>query len=191
MNLKRQPDWNRQVKVGRGPTDAGAFHRAIDVARQLLAAGRWPDPDRTCIVVHNAYEVHRRLQFSGPGIYDPIHNVNVFPAARSLKAGRDFEIVPATAGRRRLPGQPSFELGQIVATPGALALGVDLAPFLVRHAAGDWGELDDFDRRQNDSSLREGYRLLSAYTVGETNRRIWVITEADRSATTILLPEEY
>ncbi|HRQ42370.1 MAG TPA: hypothetical protein PLD25_31015 [Chloroflexota bacterium] len=80
-------------------------------------------------------------------------------------------------------------------TPGAAALGVDFAPFLARHEQGDWGdEMDAFDKRQNDLAVKEGYRILSAYNVpignGETER-IWIITEADRSATTILQPREY
>jgi len=61
--------------------------------------------------------------------------------------------------------------------------------FLRRHAAGDWGDICGADRRENELSLEHGWRVLSSYTVGDT--RIWVITEADRSATTILLPEEY
>jgi len=87
-----------------------------------------------------------------------------------------------------------FRLGQTVATPGALeALGqAGQLPFhfLARHARGDWGELCPADKRANDRALREGDRLLSAYktSIGE---RLWVITEADRSATTILLPSEY
>lgn len=84
-----------------------------------------------------------------------------------------------------------FKLGYLVATMGAAALGVDFTPFLARHARGDWGELDEFDRRQNNLAVQEGYRLLSAYTVDEAGTRIWIITEADRSVTTILLPEEY
>ncbi|MEW5985050.1 MAG: hypothetical protein AB1791_00285 [Chloroflexota bacterium] len=84
-----------------------------------------------------------------------------------------------------------FELGYIVATAGVAALGVDFTPFLARHIRGDWGELDEFDRRQNNLAVQEGYRLLSAYTVDEAGTRIWIITEADRSVTTILSPEEY
>ncbi|HET8629969.1 MAG TPA: hypothetical protein VFL91_21320 [Thermomicrobiales bacterium] len=86
-----------------------------------------------------------------------------------------------------------FPLGQTVATPGALAAlaAANLPAFalLARHAAGDWGEVDDFDREQNERALRDGDRLLSAYTVG--GERVWVITEWNRSATTLLLPEEY
>ncbi|MCA9938827.1 MAG: hypothetical protein KC418_09300, partial [Anaerolineales bacterium] len=87
-----------------------------------------------------------------------------------------------------------FALGHLVMTPGAAALDVDFAPYLARHAAGDWGVLDAFDCRQNDTAVRSGDRLLSAYDVPvgkEETERIWIITEADRSATTILLPHEY
>ena len=84
-------------------------------------------------------------------------------------------------------------LGRVLATPGALQLLMEDGgyPFdlLARHATGDWGALCAFDRRQNEIALREGYRVLSSYPVGE--ERVWVITEADRSVTTILLPEEY
>ena len=78
-------------------------------------------------------------------------------------------------------------------TPGALKLlseaGGDAFGYLARHAAGDWGDLCAFDRRQNEIALREGHRLLSSYLVGEG--KIWIITEADRFVTTILLPEDY
>jgi hypothetical protein len=60
---------------------------------------------------------------------------------------------------------------------------------LARHSSGDWGELDAHDRRENELSLKQGWRILSSYPVGE--KVIWIITEADRSYTTILLPEEY
>ena len=61
--------------------------------------------------------------------------------------------------------------------------------YLARHRSGDWGELDEHDRRENERSLRHGWRILSSYSVGD--RCIWIITEADRSLTTSLLPEEY
>jgi hypothetical protein len=59
-----------------------------------------------------------------------------------------------------------------------------------RVVAGDWGELDDDDKRENELSLREGFRLLSAYRLS-TGVKLWIITEADRSVTTLLLPDEY
>ena len=87
-----------------------------------------------------------------------------------------------------------FPLGRVVATPGALAVleRNQVAPFtfLARHQIGDWGDLDADDRAENEFSLQQGFRLLSAYTLPDGSR-IWVITEADRSSTCILLPEEY
>ncbi len=84
-------------------------------------------------------------------------------------------------------------LGRVLVTPGALeTLGKGQGPpfdYLARHATGDWGELCAFDRHQNEVALRNGYRVLSSYSLGGV--RLWVITEADRSVTTILLPEEY
>ncbi len=84
-------------------------------------------------------------------------------------------------------------LGKVVATPGALKLllevGEDPFDYLARHATGDWGELCAFDRRQNEIALRDGYRVFSSYHI--LAGRVWVITEADRSVTTILLPEDY
>ena len=87
-----------------------------------------------------------------------------------------------------------FSLGQIVATPGVLqameAVGNSPRPFLARHAQGDWGDLCDEDRQSNDEALMDDLRILSAYRLND-GTKIWIITEADRSATTILLPEEY
>jgi hypothetical protein len=68
-------------------------------------------------------------------------------------------------------------------------MGEDLFGYIARHATGDWGDLCAFDRRQNEIALRDGYRVFSSYDVSA--ERVWVITEADRSVTTILLPEEY
>ena len=62
--------------------------------------------------------------------------------------------------------------------------------FLRRHLAGDWGELDEHDRHENELSLQNGWRILSCYRL-RNGTRIWIITEADRSVTTVLLPEEY
>lgn len=87
-----------------------------------------------------------------------------------------------------------FQPGRIVATPGALAAleasGEAPIRYLARHIAGDWGDVDEHDRRENALSLIHGFRLLSAYTL-TSGTKIWIITEADRSVTTFLLPEEY
>jgi len=84
-------------------------------------------------------------------------------------------------------------LGKVVATPGALKaiteVGANLFDYLARHATGDWGELCAFDRRQNEAALRTGERVFSSYETPAG--KVWVITEANRSLTTILLPEEY
>jgi hypothetical protein len=87
---------------------------------------------------------------------------------------------------------PKFNLGQLVATPGALETLDDESfwPYIKRHACGDWGDVCAEDKAENELSLKQGFRLLSAYTL-PCGDRIWIITEADRSATTILLPEEY
>jgi len=90
--------------------------------------------------------------------------------------------------------RPLFKLGQVVATPGALRLveehGVDLMDLLCRHMGGDWGHLDDEDKRENDFSLGKRLRILSSYEIAP-DEKLWVITEADRSSTCVLLPSEY
>jgi hypothetical protein len=83
-------------------------------------------------------------------------------------------------------------LGQIVATPNALAHvpSPEIIRALARHQAGDWGELDEHDREANDAALLYGGRLLSAYR-SQAGEKFWIITEADRKVTTVLLPEDY
>jgi hypothetical protein len=86
--------------------------------------------------------------------------------------------------------QPRFPIGEVYATPGALALNVDLIKYLRRHHCGDWGEeLCAEDKEANEHSLKDGTRLLSRYST--PGGSIYIITECDRSMTTILLPEEY
>jgi len=85
-----------------------------------------------------------------------------------------------------------FNPGHIVATPGALEMaeqGINLLAFLKRHLQGDWGDMCPEDKAENNLSLRQGYRLLSSYNTQLGS--LWIITEADRSATTFLLPDEY
>jgi hypothetical protein len=88
--------------------------------------------------------------------------------------------------------EPKFPLGYLVATPGVIEKipHEELQTALNRHASGDWGELDAEDRRANESALIEGQRLLSAYD-SKDKTRFWILTEWDRSVTTILLPMEY
>ena len=86
----------------------------------------------------------------------------------------------------------SFPLGQLLATRGVIAAieKEEVLLALRRHARGDWGDVCAADRSENELSLREGFRLLSVYHT-EKGQKFWVITEADRSATTVLLPDEY
>lgn len=88
-----------------------------------------------------------------------------------------------------------FSLGQIVATPGALSAlgdeGIGSESLLKRHVTGDWGEMSEDNRRENELSIKEGLRILSAYKLPKTGAKLWIITEADRSVTTLLLPDEY
>ena len=86
-----------------------------------------------------------------------------------------------------------FPLGHLVATPGALALldriSINAAELIQRHQNGDWGNIPLEDAEQNEQSIVNGSRILSSYQFGD--EKIWIITEADRSATTLLLPNEY
>ena len=90
-----------------------------------------------------------------------------------------------------------FPLGQVVATPGALdalaGAGRTPAEFLDRHAAGDWGDVGGEDAAENALSLARGFRLFSsyAYDPADPTAKVWIITEADRSSTCVLLPSEY
>jgi hypothetical protein len=92
------------------------------------------------------------------------------------------------------PRVPLFSLGMVVGTQGAVdaleEAGQGPQEFLDRHVRGDWGDVPEADKHENDFSLLHGFRILSAYTTN-AGERIWVLTEADRSATTILLPDEY
>jgi len=95
------------------------------------------------------------------------------------------------------PPAPLFPLGRVVATTAVLRMaeehGIDLSLCLSRHMVGDWGTVCDDDKAVNEEAVREGYRILSSY--GERgpdgDLRVWVITEADRSSTTILRPADY
>jgi len=90
-----------------------------------------------------------------------------------------------------ITAQSKFPLGEVVITANAAQqldrIAVHTA--LRRHAAGDWGDICPDDASENELSLREGFRLHSAYGIG--SRKFWIITEADRSVTTVLLPEDY
>lgn len=88
-----------------------------------------------------------------------------------------------------------FKLGRVVATPGALGAieenNVDVWSLLQCHANGDWGCVPEEDRQENLLSIENGYRVMSSYPINDRGDKLWVITEADRSSTCLLLPEEY
>ena len=87
---------------------------------------------------------------------------------------------------------PKFSLGQVVITANAARTlrQEDVVIAIRRHARGDWGELDEQDRQQNQAALKEGTRLLSAYHASN-GVKFWIITEWNREVTTVLLPEDY
>lgn len=89
-----------------------------------------------------------------------------------------------------------LELGKVYATVGAVEAfsetdgSDDPGTYLARHANGDWGDIDEYDGKENEFALEHGLRVLSAYRLS-SGEKIWIITEADRNSTTILLPSEY
>lgn len=88
-----------------------------------------------------------------------------------------------------------FELGRVIATPDALdALqenNIRIAELLIKHVGGDWSNLSDGDRLENEQSVKNGWRILSSYPLNNAGDKIWIITEADRSSTCLILPREY
>lgn len=103
------------------------------------------------------------------------------------------EDIPTHTPRRRL--EIRFPLGRLGITPQAqefvLENNVPLGEYLSRHVRCDWGDVDDEDWAANDRALTEGTRLFSAYEIPDCTPRIWIITEADRSSTTVLMPSDY
>lgn len=95
----------------------------------------------------------------------------------------------------RVHGKQILPLGQCYITPGArdafIRSGANPLHYLSRHASGDWGDVCAEDKALNNQDVEAGNRILSAYHLSRTGQKIWIITEADRSATTILLPDEY
>ncbi|WGJ91264.1 type I restriction endonuclease subunit M [Achromobacter mucicolens] len=108
-----------------------------------------------------------------------------------------------TAGHNKAAAWPEethrkprlFRNGNIVATPGALELlrqlEVSALGYLFRHMNGDWGDLDAEDKQANQAALIYGSRIFSSYALPDGKSKLWIITEADRSVTTLLLPDEY
>src|SRR5262249_25081054 len=111
-----------------------------------------------------------------------------------LRRSRGRRAAPARTREPRRRVVTRVPLGRLFATPGALraleAAGVSVFAYLGRHARGDWGAVCPDDWRANDRALVDDTRLLSAYVL-PTGVKVWIITEADRASTTVLLPDEY
>jgi hypothetical protein len=90
---------------------------------------------------------------------------------------------------------PRFALGRLLATPGALRAlqrhQINPLELLVRHATGDFGDLDPEDLRRNEQAIEQEMRVFSSYALPSSDEKVWCITEWDRSVTTLLLPREY
>jgi hypothetical protein len=88
-----------------------------------------------------------------------------------------------------------FKLGEVVATPGALRAieknNIDTWSLLQRHANGDWGCVPEEDKLENKLGIENGFRVMSSYPLNDRGDKLWIITEADRSSTCLLLPDEY
>jgi len=166
-----------QQAIGSGwPNDYWALWH--DICSMCIAGG-WDvgDAERRFVVIIHGLAQRTTWQMQATLRRDPDDRLYLYIA---LAEEADKELL--------------FEPGRVVMTAGAAGLTVDFTPCLARHLTGDWGDLDPFDVRQNRRAIVDESRILSAYNVpvpGGGRRRIWIITEADRSVTTVLLPEEY
>lgn len=155
-----------------GTDREGAFEQANSIAEEVgYLAQR---------VGENAIEIRSP--------YDGEHFKIVF----DNEARHMVDVIPVHEEQPK-PKVALFSLGRVVATPGALecleANKQDPLELVARHVTGDWGDLDEEDVEENNRSVKEGYRILSAYKLAGC--KVWIITEHDRSVTTLLLPEEY
>ena len=125
---------------------------------------------------------------------DKLDNQLLFGGGDSLLPWLSMNLIMRRGSTKMRTVKPFFPLGQIVATPGAIdalmRANQDVQDFLNRHREGDWGDLQNEDKGENEFSLEHGFRILSSYTTA-AGEKLWVITEADRSATMLLLAEEY
>jgi hypothetical protein len=147
------------------------------------------------------------LRLGARGLGDVGHALSARGGELRQRCEVGRRVAPPRTGMGRLRGKveehrskPRFTLGQVISTPGALSAIADSdqnpAEFLAQHVTGDWGELNQEDKASNDAAIehegdvdRQG-RILSEYRTGK-GVKIWVISEADRSVTSLLLPEEY
>jgi hypothetical protein len=178
--------------------DEGTYNGAAEVEAQGVHSGRraWdsPSPDQHGTDMPWEYDGKRDIVLSPLGVL--LADCERY-FLRAFKIGFDevkvyFDPIEPQERPKRTP---LFDLGRIVLTPGALDAIAQAAQspseFTGRHHAGDWGDLCHSDKRENDLAVKAGdLRILSSYTT-KRGEKIWCITEADRSATTLLLPTEY
>lgn len=127
-----------------------------------------------------------------PNVHVPLHGAGPGQPHPGSRGGDDHPRPPPIVIAILPARPPLFPCGRLMITPAAAAVipADEAASALRRHAAGDWGELSAEDWTSNDEALRDGARLLSAYQT-RNKERFWIITEADRSVTTLLLPSDY
>lgn len=171
--------------------EEGSYHHWTGRTRELIAEYAGEDADRSALA-----RLARELEESVHGeCATPQANLAADLITAALAEVDWCEIARTWIDDETPPvpkPSPLFPLGVVVATPGALAAVADDTRLdaLARHARGDWGEVGPEDRAANDLALEEGARLLSVYRT-PAGGAFWVITEADRSSTAVLLPSEY
>ncbi|WP_335340354.1 hypothetical protein [Collimonas pratensis] len=132
---------------------------------------------------HNKQEIHANTAEEGTEAGAPI-------SQEELELFSAFIVFVPTQ-----IGEPLFALGEVVATPGAVnlldRLGINGSVYVRRHQCGDWGVVCAEDAAENARGVTDSNRILSEYRLGARRERLWIITEHDRSVTTLLLPDEY
>jgi hypothetical protein len=163
----------------------------VKVVTEHKEKGEWIHPTgeaRTVCTVHESRRRTRVLVMTEPGRT----STSLFIAQEIVLLLACYSDLLANDKRKQVPRAGRFSLGPVRITRGAMRAVSDeeAAIALFRHLAGDWGDVNKHDWKENDFSVDRSLRLLSSYrTADET--KFWVITEADRSTTTVLLPDEY
>ncbi len=170
-----------QHRLVKGPVFVvaeGIIQHVADAITDALEIGRAEGTDDTLPLDDDEVVLSLPVHYTWGGVYHVEMN---------FAGGRD--------AAQRIDRLVRFPLGRLFYTPGVLntLTGSQIFALIARHLRGDWSEMEPFDRRANERALLTGERIFSAYTVRSHGKevRVWVITEADRSATTVLLPEEY
>lgn len=178
------------VPVGFSGFEDTASHSLALTDQGLFEVGRYPAMNLEGQHRYWQWFLHRRLATP--------EQVTAWQEESDLSARHVvdlfYEVMTGIPKPREEDSPFRFTLGETVQTRGAFEAFQEAEDhpmdFLTRHITGDWGKLGDFDKQQNEEALEYGLRLFSAYHLA-TGQKLWIITEADRSVTTLLLPEEY